>query len=237
MTDAAEVLNGGPQWHDDTSRRAAAFRAAGRHTARVRALKSIMVFGSLALVAGVVFFTFFDPFRKMGEITDFSVGAIGFDGSKVTMERPHLAGFRQDGRPYDMRARTMTQDLKKPNAFDLVGIDGVIGMGDKGSATVTANTGHYDNSLNSMELMGNVHVRSNAGYEAFLQNANIDFKTSHVTSNKPVRASMNSTTVVSDAIEVTDSGKHLIFIGHVRSRFVPQRTAGDTTAGLKGTSQ
>lgn len=237
MTDLVEALNGGTQWHDDTSRRAAAFRAAGRHTWRVRILKTLMIIGSVALVAGVTVIGIFDPFRKAGQVTDFSVGALGVDGSKVTMELPHLAGFRQDGRPYDMRARSMTQDLKKPNAFDLLGIDGVIGMGEKGTATVTANKGYYDNNANAMDLMGNVHVRSNAGYEAYLQDAHIDFKTSQVSTKKSVHATMNTTTVVSDSMSVTDNGKHMIFEGHVRSRFVPQKTANETPAGTKGTSQ
>lgn len=237
MTDLVEPLDGRLEWHEDTSRRAAAFRAAGRHSMRVRLLKSVMIFGSIVLVAGIAVIGLLDPFRKAGELTDFSVASLGVNGSKVTMELPHLAGFRQDGRPYDLRAKSMTQDLKKPNAFDLIGVDGVIGMGDKGSAKVTANTGHYDNTLNAMDLMGDVHVRSNAGYEAFLQDAHIDFKSSNVSTRKPVRAMMNTTTVVSDRMAVSDSGKHLIFEGHVRSRLVPQQTANETTAGLKGTSQ
>lgn len=232
MTHVTEPLDASGARQDDEARRAAAFRAAGRHSARVRRLKRAMVLGSTAAVAAIVVFTFFNPFA--GVIPKVSVSAIDFNGSKIVMELPRLAGFRTDGRPYTMKAQSLTQDLHKATAFDLIGVEGTIGMADKSSANITAKTGTFDNSANAIDLEGDVHVKNDAGYEAFMESAHIDFKTSAVVSNRPVRMFMNTTTVTANSLNVIDSGKAIIFEGHVKTRMLPAKDAEATTAQLKG---
>jgi lipopolysaccharide export system protein LptC len=218
----------------DGSRRAKQFVLAKRHSARVRLLKRIMIIGSFAAIAVVLVIGVFDPFHHMGSVL--SVDALAINGSKVTMEKPHLAGFRQDGRPYRMDAEAMVQDLQKPTAFSLIKVDGTIGMADKSSAKITADTGSYDNTANAMDLKGNVRIHNDAGYEALMSSAHIDFKSNAFRSDQPVKVFMNTTTVTADALKVADNGKTVVFIGHVKSIMIPQKEATRTTADLKSTT-
>ena len=235
MTDVTQSLDGGSAWSPDVVGRAAAFRAAERHSGRVRLLKRAMIVGSCLAVVLLLVIAIFDPFHRL--VPTFSAEGVAVDGAKVSMELPQLAGYRKDGRPYQMKARTMTQDPAKPQTFDLTAVEGVIGMADKGSATVTANSGVYDNAANAMNLEGNVHMTNGAGYEAFLQSVRIDFKTNGMVSKQPVRVFIDTTTVTADAMEVTEGGKTVIFDGRVKSVMVPAKDEGETTATLKGTTQ
>jgi lipopolysaccharide export system protein LptC len=234
MAKLTESFKEGAAWRDDGLRRAEAFVLAKRHSARVRLLKRVMMIGSVGAMAVLLVIGIFDPFHHLTPVL--SIDALNINGSKVTMEKPHVAGYRQDGRPYEMRAEAMTQDLRKPTAFSLTKIEGVIGMADKSSATVTAKTGSYDNAANSMDLQGDVHVRNDSGYEAFLSTAHVDFKSSAVRSNDPVKVFMNTTTITADSMQVSDNGKTVVFGGHVKTLMIPEKDATETAANLKGTT-
>jgi lipopolysaccharide export system protein LptC len=219
---------------DDGSRRAQEFVLAKRHSGRVRLLKRIMITGSVVAIAVVVVIGFFDPFHHM--VSVLSVEAVNINGSKVTMEKPHIAGFRQDGRPYQMEAEAMIQDLRKPTAFSLTKVIGTIGMADKSTARITADTGNYDNAANAMDLQGNVQIHNDAGYQAFMSSAHIDFKSNAFRSDEPVKVFMNTTTVTADQMQVSDNGKTVMFGGHVKSIMIPQKEATETAANLKSTT-
>jgi lipopolysaccharide export system protein LptC len=234
MADVIDSLGGLPSPDRQQSYRADAFRAAGRHSARVRQLKRVMIIGSVAAVIAVVGIGIFDPFRHVPKV---SFDDITLTGSKVSLQKPLVTGFRQDGRPYQIKAASMTQDLHTPTAFDLTTVEGVIGLADKGSVTITANSGIYDNTANYMVLNGDVHLKNDSGYEAFFQTAHIDFKKNDVVSDKPVKVLMNTTTVTADTLKVVDSGKSIIFDGHVKSLMIPPAQAAKTAESLKGTTQ
>ncbi|MBV9702010.1 MAG: LPS export ABC transporter periplasmic protein LptC [Methylobacteriaceae bacterium] len=235
MTDVTRSLDGGTAWSRDGAGRSAAFLAAERHSGRVRLAKRAMVVGSCVAVVVLLVIAIFDPFHRL--VPTFSVEGMAVNGAKVSMQLPELAGYRKDGRPYQMKARTMTQDPANPQTFDLTAVEGVIGMADKGSATITGNSGVYDNASNSMNLQGDVHMTNGAGYEAFLQSVHIDFKTNGMVSKQPVKVFVDTTTVTADSMEVIDGGRTVIFDGRVKSVMLPAKEAGEATATLKGTTQ
>ena len=91
-----------------------AFRAASRHTRHVRFLRRFILAAAAALVLGVAVVAIFDPFGKLP--AGFSVQSVGIDGTKVTMSHPKLAGYHNDGRPYEILASSSAvQDIKVPN--------------------------------------------------------------------------------------------------------------------------
>ena len=47
------------------------------------------------------------------------MGNLVVSGTKITMESPHLSGFSPDQRPYEVWAKTATQDLTDPDHVDL----------------------------------------------------------------------------------------------------------------------
>lgn len=194
--------------------RAAAFRAAARHTRRVRLIRlgilGSVAAGFLGLGAALVL-----GGRKPPE--GISLGSIGVEGSRVTMSLPKLTGFRSDLRPYEVTARAATQDLKAPTLIDLQDLDARIGMGEQGVGHVTARIGRYDNVKETLRLEQNVVMRTDRGYELRLSEGDIDFKAGTLASDRPVEGVMKASSVRADRLRVTDGGRKLVFEGRVRS--------------------
>jgi lipopolysaccharide export system protein LptC len=218
-----------------TPQRAKAFAAAVRHSARVRFLRVALLLGALVTVALLVGIAVFDPFGRLtGSI---SIGSLGLDGTKVTMDHPRLTGFRKDGRPYVVNAEKAVQDALHPTAVELYGIDSEVGMGDNGVAHMTAKTGLYDSTKEHMDVSESVHITS-PQYDVWLKSASIDFKSGLYVSNDPVNIFMsNGTTISGNAVSASDNGKTLVLTGHVKTMIPPPSAAEETKAQMKGTEQ
>jgi lipopolysaccharide export system protein LptC len=211
-----------------------AFKRASRHSIRVRWLRRLILFGTIGLCIGIVVVAFFNPFRVV--VPDsLSVDGAGLNGSRVTMERPKMSGYRSDGRPYDFIAKTAVQDLRSPNVLELNELDAHITMPDKGVAHITAQTGIYDSSRESMDLKGDVHITSNTGYDVRMSVAHVEFKAGNVVSKEPVSVVMQTGSVTSDAMTMIDNGKEISFEGRVHSVMMPASDAAETASQIKGT--
>ena len=216
------------------ARRAGAFRAAARHSGRVRFMRRFIVLGAAGGVAAILAFSILDPFRALSK--GVSVAAIGLNGTKVTMELPKMAGFQKDGRAYTMKAATGVQDLKRPGVIELTDIEARFALADKSTAEVRAPKGIYDTGAETMELSGAISVRSDSGYDMALRSARMEFKTSHVRTNDPVDVVMKSGTVKADTMEISENGHRITFEGHVESTMLPAAGEEDTRKSLKGTT-
>ena len=93
-----------------------AFRAAGRHTTRVRILRKVILFGAVAGTLLLVVFAFFNPFRIA--VPGLSIDGVGLNGSKITMDHPKLTGFRSDGRPYSLLATSASRMPRPPTCWN-----------------------------------------------------------------------------------------------------------------------
>jgi lipopolysaccharide export system protein LptC len=215
-----------------TPERAKAFAAAVRHSARVRFLRVALLFGALGTVALLVAIAVFDPFGRLAG--GVSIASIGLDGTKVTMERPKLSGFRKDGRPYTVNAQKAVQDALHPTTVELYGIDADIGLADNSMAHMTAKTGLYDSTKEHMDLSDEVRIHSSQ-YDVWLKSASVDFKNGLYVSNEPVKIVTSSgMTIVGDAISAIDNGKKLLLDGHVKTTIPPTAAANDTKAQMRG---
>jgi lipopolysaccharide export system protein LptC len=216
----------------ETTHRGRAFEAATRHSARVRFLRVALLGGAVGTVVLLLGIALFDPFGRLaGSI---SIGGIGVDGTKVTMEHPRLAGFRKDGRSFLVNAHKAVQDVLHPTLVELHGIDADIALAEGGLAHMTANSGLYDSSKEHMDVSDDVRVKS-PQYSIVLKSASVDFNSGHYVSNEPVTIVTNSgTTLVGDTITVLDNGKELTVEGHVRTMIPPDSAADETQAQLKG---
>lgn len=216
----------------DATRRATAFAAAARHSARVRFLRVAILGGTVGAVVVLVSIALFDPFGRLAG--GVSIGGIGVDGTKVTMAHPKLSGFRKDGRPYLVNAQEAIQDVQHPTLVELHRIDADLALAEGGMAHMTADSGFYDSSKEHMDVKDNVRVKS-PQYEVWLKSASIDFNGGQYASQEPVTiVTSTGTTMAGDSITATDSGKVLIIEGHVKTTIPPATAADDTQAQLKG---
>ncbi len=205
--------------------RSRAQRQAGRHSTWVRVFKWGIVLGSLLAVVGVGLFLYFDPFAKPA--VNVTISKTTLDGSKVTMEAPRLSGFRSDGRPYDLRAKTGVQDLTKPGMMDLSEIDATFTTTEQGKAHIAAPKGTYDSGHDRLNLLGTVSVTSEQGYDIRLNDADFNFKDGTVTSPHPVTVLMSNGQILADRLDMGDKGERITFDGNVRSTFAPIDAEGN----------
>jgi lipopolysaccharide export system protein LptC len=219
---------------DGEARRQRAFVAAARHSRLVRILRFATPTAALLAIAAMILFAVFNPFRR--QVGDLSVGELSVDGTKIVMNHPRLTGVRRDGRSYVVNADKAIQDVLHPTTVELKGIDGDVAMADDGRLKMTAASGVYDSTLQSLKLTKDVHLHS-PNYDVTLMSADIDFKAGNYRSDQPVTIVTDSgATIHADSAEARDNGGELTFTGHVHSTF-----AGDAGApslsDLKGTNK
>jgi lipopolysaccharide export system protein LptC len=219
--------------------RDAAYRAAMRHSRRVRFLKRVIPVAASLSVLFILYVMIFDPFRRLP--AGLSISSIGLSGTKVVMDLPRLQGYRKDARPYEVTARSATQDIKSPNVVELKDLDANISLGAEGSARLRSPFGVLDSQKETLDLRESVRVTTDNGYDAKLKSARIEFKTGYVKTDEPVSVTMNDGSIEADAMEIVDNGAALIFSGRVRSVLTPRDPGGqgapDSAAPLQEVKQ
>lgn len=203
--------------------RAKAFRDAGRHSLRVRILRWGIVLCALAVVVGAAGYALLD--RLGVRQADLTLARATLNGTRVTMDAPKLNGFRRDGRPYEVRARTGVQDVRSPKIIELNEVEANLQTADRTSVRVVAPEGVFDSGADKMRLQGGagaVRITSTSGYNIVMRSADMDFKTGALRSSEPVAVTMTNGTVQSDSLDVAGNGASVSFIGNVRSVIMPE---------------
>jgi lipopolysaccharide export system protein LptC len=198
----------------DARASARAYAAALRHSARVRFLKRAIPFGSAIAIGLIVVIGLFDPFGRLGGLT---LGPVSLNGTKITMEQPRLSGFRKDSRPYEVTAVSASQDVKKPNIVEMKEIKARVTLEGTNAARLEAASGIYDTQNEQLQLVDDVRVKSDSGYDARLKSAHVDFKAGTVVSHEPVHVTLSGGTVDADTLDIRDNGKVIVFEGRVHA--------------------
>ncbi len=173
----------------------------------------------------MVLIAVYNPFApKLGSL---SFSDVSIDGSKITMARPKLAGFRSDGQPYMLTAEKALQDVKQPTIVELHKVSGEIGATGGETTRLSADIGVYDSVAERMKLSNNVRIGS-AKFEVRLRAADIDFKAGVYKSDDPVEVHVgDGTTIIGDRAIARDNGQELIFEGRVRTTINPPADSAD----------
>jgi len=201
------------------SNRERAFASARRRSSLVRFLRKAILLGALGTVAAMIVIVVFDPFSAKRSSLSFST--LSVDGTKITMARPKLAGFRSDGQPYVLTAEKALQDVKQPTVVELQKMSGEIGMAGGETTHLSADSGVYDSGAERMRLSRNVRIGS-ARFEVRLRSAAIDFKSGVYQSDEPVEVHIGEgTTILGDRATARNNGQELTFEGHVRTTIIP----------------
>jgi lipopolysaccharide export system protein LptC len=66
---------------------------------------------------------------------------IGFVGTKIAMEVPHMTGVTRDGREYQVSEDAAAQDILKPDVLELSGVHGQFITKDNATLTLSAISG------------------------------------------------------------------------------------------------
>jgi lipopolysaccharide export system protein LptC len=163
----------------------------------------------------IVVTSIYNPFRMLMPNLPLDVGALVVSGTKITMESPHMAGFTTDQRPYEVWAKTATQDVTDPDHLDLKTIRAKMLSEDQSTVTMVARTGQMDTKQQLLNLQKDIFLQTSTGYEARLSQAFVDMANGIVTSDEHVDVKLTDGTITSDRIKITGNGEVIRFEGNV----------------------
>jgi lipopolysaccharide export system protein LptC len=193
----------------------ARFAVAARHSRIVRILR-IAVPAAVALsLAAIILVSVFNPFRLLLPKLPVDMSNLVVSGTKVTMESPHLAGYSQDQRPYEVWANTAVQDVTDPDHVELHTLRGKMLMEDQSTVTLEAVNGLMDTKQQLLDLHKDIYVQTSNGYEAWLSQAFVDMNKNTVTSDEHVDVKWADGKISADTMKVTGGGEIVRFDGHV----------------------
>jgi len=200
------------------------FAAAARHSRMVRVLRvAVPAAVVLALSSIVLIQVFVNPFQAAIAKLPLDMGNLVVSGTKITMETPHLAGFSNDQRPYEMWAKAAVQDLTSPDQVELQTLRAKVAMEDKSTVTMDARTGFYDSKQQMLDLRKDIFLQSSTGYEAKLSQAYVDINKGTVTSDEHVDVKLLNGTLTADRLKIINSGEIVRFEGNVVMNLVMEQ--------------
>lgn len=189
-----------------------AFRAARRHSRLVRILRITLPVAVVGVLALTVLITWFNPLRMLK--LPVNIDNLVVSGTQITMEKPRLAGFTHDARPYELSAEAAKQDLTKPDLVELHNLRAKVHMQDQTETLMTAKIGFYNAKTETLKLEQDIRV-SNNQYEGKLSEATVDIGKGNVLSDKPVTLKMLRGQLDANRLEILDSGDLVRFTNGV----------------------
>jgi lipopolysaccharide export system protein LptC len=191
------------------------FAIAARHSRMVRILRIAVPAVVLLSMASIVGISIFNPFRLLLPKLPLDMGNLVVSGTKITMESPHMAGYTTDQRPYEVWAKTATQDVTDPDHLDLKTLRAKMLMEDQSTVTLDARTGLMDTKNQLLDLHKDIFLQTSTGYEARLSQAFVDMAKGTVSSDEHVDVKLTNGTLTSDRLRITGGGEVIRFEGNV----------------------
>src|SRR5580698_9130877 len=194
----------------------ARFAIAARHSRMVRVLRVAVPAAVVLSMAAIVLVSFvWNPFRMLLPKLPVDMGNLVVSGTKVTMESPHMAGYTPDQRPYEVWAKTATQDVTDPDHVDLKTLRAKVLMEDQSTVTLDALNGLMDTKQQLLDLHKDIYLQTSTGYEAWLSQAFVDMGKGSVTSDEHVDVKWADGRLSADKLKITGGGEVVRFDGHV----------------------
>ena len=193
----------------------ARFAIAARHSRIVRALRIAVPAAVTLSMAAIVLVSIFNPFRMLLPKLPLDMENLVVSGTKITMESPHMSGYTPDRRPYEVWAKTATQDVTDPDHVDLKTLRAKVLMEDQSTVTLDALNGLMDTKQQLLDLHKDIYLQTTAGYEAWLSQAFVDMGKGTVTSDEHVDVKWADGRLSADKLKITGGGEVVRFDGHV----------------------
>ncbi|HEX3116247.1 MAG TPA: LPS export ABC transporter periplasmic protein LptC [Bradyrhizobium sp.] len=192
------------------------FAVAARHSRMVRVLRVAVPTAVILAMGAIVAVSVFNPFRMLLPKLPLDMGNLVVSGTKITMESPHLAGYTPDQRPYEVWAKTATQDVTDPDHVDLKTLRAKVLMEDRTTTiALDARNGLMDTKNQILDLRKDIFLQSSTGYEARLSQALVDMGKGTVTSEEHVDVKLLNGTLAADRLRITGGGEVVRFEGNV----------------------
>ena len=212
-----------------------AYKAALRHTRRVRFLRRALPAAILLFLSIIVFGAWLDPLRLLRELP-IEFARLAISGSKLKIEAPKLSGYTGDGRAYSVTAESAAQDLTKPGVIEMIGIEARFELVGGGTTMLRAAKGTFDSKAEQLRLVDGIDITSTNGYGGKLSEAIVDMRLGHILSSAPVDLKYQDGWLKADRLEIFDNGERALFEGRVTAEIrmsPPDAPAATATAEPK----
>src|SRR5215207_2332893 len=212
----------------DYSRRLAAFEAARRHTRRVLFLRKALPVAGTVVLAGLMV----AARLTATEGFDLAVARTALAKGAIVMDNPRVTGFDKSEREYRIFADRAVQKLSRPQEVRLEAIQAEVKAGGRGTATLQAAVGDYDNSKGRLMLSGGITLVSGDGYAVQCEEAEVDLKSGALVSDKPVTVSYGDSQTTGARLTMSDGGKLIVLENGVSTRLMPPKREPVATSAL-----
>lgn len=200
--------------------RTAAFRAAGRHTLLVKALRIVLpVIG----VAGLLSYAFVLKSQiRIGSGT-LKTESVQITSEDLKMKNPSYFGTTKDNGKYNVRARQAAVGLSMKGPIKLEGIDGDMTQANGTKTVLRATHGLLEREKNEIQLFDGVDIDTSNGIKARLKSAHVFAKEHRIVSREPLKADMPTGTLHANSMELLTDKRHGVFGGNVALRLTPSQ--------------
>jgi len=183
------------------------------YTAFVRLLKVLLPVAAIVIVGVVV--------AKMSQNPIQQVETAVTQKEKTTPGQIEVTGARYEGADADGRPYTLIADLAErvegtEESVRLEGLRADATLKDGSWVSVTAKTGMYAVTGQTIALAGGVTVYHDSGIEAKLDHIDIDMKNRAAMAETPVSAVSSMGEIQANGFETFDQGERVVFTGPVR---------------------
>lgn len=199
-----------------------------RFVALLRYLLPILAVALLALVA-------IWP-QIHGGIDGFRLQALKLDPSDIStlrMSRAQYQGIDENDRPYRLTAEGAVQNPRDKNLVALEMPHAELTMENGSHVAVAAESGVYNGSAKTLDLMGKVRVTRDDGYVFDTAVARVDLAAGTVAGDDPVVGHGPGGTIRADGFRVLQKGSVVEFRGASRLLLPPGATAPARTAPVQ----
>ena len=193
----------------------ARFAIAARHSRIVRVLRVAVPAAVILSMAAIILVSVFNPFRMLLPKLPIDMENLVVSGTKITMESPHMSGYTPDRRPYEVWAKTATQDVTDPDHVELKTLRAKVLTEDQSTVTLDALTGVMDTKQQLLDLHKDIYLQTSTGYEAWLSQAFVDMGKGTVTSDEHVDVKWADGKLSADKLKIIGGGEVVRFEGHV----------------------
>lgn len=199
-----------------------------KHQRLVALLRIALPLAALLLAALVIAW----PKFQNRERSSFNLSPTHADPKEVeqlTMVNPKFVGLDSKQEPYTVTAKAANQD--HPGA-DLVLLDqpqADITLESGAWVTVTALNGRYTQKEQLLNLIGDVNLFHDSGFEFHTEQAQIDLANNTMSGDVPVTGHGPAGTIDAEGFMVLDHGQTVLFTGHAKLHLNPGAKSATAT--------
>lgn len=193
--------------------RTKAFRAAKRHSARVKLLRLLLPLGAVCATG-----LYFLPSRLSVAIKDgeASIESLEVSSGGLKMVNPRIKGVHEKYGVYDIKADHATQQAKNPELMNLTSISAEITSKTGEITVLTAPSGIYHSKQEELTFDNGVVIGGDAGISGTLKTATAFMQAHKLISRDPVDLAFRDTTIKAQSMTLYSGEGRAVFEGNVK---------------------